>query len=272
MTRWAAFAAAISLDYATLLAAAAPPPPTVVPPLVFSAGFTDNAVLQRGDAGVAVYGFAAAAGPIKVTVAGDANYAVDAVAMPWNDDSGCNATACPDPRTQPMPNHGAYVWRAQLQPQPQAGGEYIISVSAQSNGSISISNVTYGDIYFCSGQSNMDLEIYFTFSVDELKEQMRAGKYNNLRTFEYGYMNGGIQANAPQFVSTWYTNRWNQVSESSQLPSGPPGPYSAHSEWARFSATCMYFGAELIDAKRRMLGQVDSEVPIGLIQSAVGGT
>jgi len=118
----------------------------------------------------------------------------------------------------------------------------------------------------------VDLEIYFTFSVDELKSEMQAGKYNNLRTFEYGYMNGGIQADEPQFVSTWYTNRWNKVSESSKLPSGPPGPYDAHSEWARFSATCMYFGAELIDAKRRMLGQIESTVPIGLIQSAVGGT
>jgi hypothetical protein len=275
--RWAVvFAAAISPGCAALHAAAAPPPPppppTAVPSLVFSAGFTDNAVLQRGDAGVAVYGFAAAAGPIKVTVVGDANYAVDTVAVPWTDDSGCNATACPDPRTQPMPRHGAYIWRAQLQPQQQPGGEYTISVSARSKGTISISNVTYGDLFFCSGQSNMDLEIYFTFSVDELKEEMRNGKYNNLRTFEYGYMNGGIQADAPQFVSTWYTNRWNKVSESSQLPSGPPGPYDAHSEWARFSATCMYFGAELIDAKRRMLGQVESEVPIGLIQSAVGGT
>lgn len=31
-------------------------------------------------------------------------------------------------------------------------------------------------------------------------------------------------------------------------------------------------GAELIDAKKRILGQKESEVPIGLIQSAVGGT
>ena len=48
--------------------------------------------------------------------------------------------------------------------------------------------------------------------------------------------------------------------------------YSSHSEWARFSATCMYFGAELIDAKQKLLGQAEADVPIGLIQSAVGGT
>ena len=35
---------------------------------------------------------------------------------------------------------------------------------------------------------------------------------------------------------------------------------------------CPPQGAELIDAKQKMLGQEESEVPIGLIQSAVGGT
>ena len=30
----------------------------------------------------------------------------------------------------------------------------------------------------------VDLEIYFRFSVDELKAQIQAGKYSNLRTFE----------------------------------------------------------------------------------------
>ena len=222
-----------------------PPPTMPTPPLVFSAGFSDGAVLQRGDAGTAVYGFVSEASAVKVTVSGDADYVVNAQVSEWVDDSGCNASACPDPRTRPMPAHGGYVWRAQLQAQPKAGGDYSISVAsaaAGANGTIRIANLTFGDVYFCSGQSNMDLEIYFTFSVDELKAQMQGGKYANLRTFEYGYMSGGIQAEAPQYVTTWYSqNSWQKVSESSLVPSGPPGGYSAHSPWARFSATCMYF-------------------------------
>jgi hypothetical protein len=224
--------------------AASPPPP--IAPIQFSAGFSNGAVLQRGDVGIAVYGFAAEDAAVKVTVSGGgaADYTVDALLSKWVDDSGCNASACPDPRTRPMPAHGGYVWRAQLRAQPKAGGDYSISVSSPAavNETITVANLTYGDVYFCSGQSNMDLELYFTFSVDELKAQMQAGKYSNLRTFEYGYMSGGIQALTPQWVSTWYSqNSWNKVSESSLAPSGPPGPYSAHSEWARFSATCMYF-------------------------------
>lgn len=42
-----------------------------------------------------------------------------------------------------------------------------------------------------------------------------------------------------------------------------------HSAWAQFSATCMYFGAELIDARA---AQGLDDVPIGLIQSAIGGS
>ena len=86
-------------------------------------------------------------------------------------------------------------------------------------------------------------------------------------------MQNTIEAVAPQYVTTWYTqNSWNKVSDSARAPSGGPGPYSAHSQFARFSATCMYFGAELIDNKQKMLGQEEADVPIGLIQSAVGGT
>ena len=45
------------------------------------------------------------------------------------------------------------MWREQLQSQPKAGGEYSISgASSASNGAIKIANLTYGDVYFCSGQ------------------------------------------------------------------------------------------------------------------------
>jgi hypothetical protein len=131
----------------------------------------------------------------------------------------------------------------------------------------------------------MALELYFTFSVEELKSQMMGGNYSQIRTFEYGYMSSRYEAPASQWVTTWdggggATNHgsptWQKVSESAQLPNGGIGGATAHSPWARFSATCMYFGAELIDAKRRLgvdadVGGVDN-VPIGLIQSSIGGT
>ena len=46
--------------------------PVLPVPLQFSAGFINFAVLQRGDRGTAIYGFATTASPVKLTVAGDA--------------------------------------------------------------------------------------------------------------------------------------------------------------------------------------------------------
>jgi sialate O-acetylesterase len=276
---------------AAAAAASGRPPPLPVGPLQFSSGFSNDAVLQRGDLGSAIYGFAQSAAPVQVTVEGataggkSVSYTVDAEVAPWHDTSGCNATT----PTKPMQAHGNWTWRATLKPQPEAGGAYTVLVrdSSSANSTISINRVTYGDVYFCSGQSNMDLELSFTFSVDELQAEMRAGKYSEIRFFMYGYMNGVFQAAAPQYTATWKSggysvaegylapaagNSWLNVTASSQKPSYPEGitSFGGHSDWSRFSATCMYFGVELINARKAQGLEVD--VPIGLIQSAVGGT
>jgi len=70
------------------------------------------------------------------------------------------------------------------------------------------------------------------------------------------------QPNADPFV-------WHNVTTSAALPS-MNNITKRHSPWAQFAATCMYFGAELI-AARATLG-VDMDVPVGLIQSAIGGS
>ena len=61
--------------------------------------------------------------------------------------------------------------------------------------------------------------------------------------------------------------RWQRLGPAA-LPS-LDNATKRHSPWAQFAATCMYFGAELI-AARRARG-VDGDVPVGLIQSAIGG-
>lgn len=92
----------------------------------------------------------------------------------------------------------------------------------------------------------MALEMYFTFSVDAIKADMAAGKYDGLRTFEFGYMNGRFESPNPQWVTTYDAdNTWQPVTNSSRLPSGPPGGYSAHSLWARFRLViCNIFGVK----------------------------
>ena len=240
------------------------------PALSFSAGFATFAVLQRGDVGAHVYGFSNSTAAVTVAVSvggggggGGGGYTVDAEVRAWVNSSSVNDTH--------HDRHGDFVWRATLRPQPEAGGSYTIMVATAGQPAINISDVTYGDVYFCSGQSNMALEMYYSFSAEQLKAEVIAGNYPQLRTYRYGFMAGRVEAAHPQYVTAAFaTEPWSRVSESAALPDGIPGRVFGHSAFTSFSATCMYFGAELVDARRRV--GLDAQVSIGLIQSAIGGT
>ena len=167
-----------------------PPPPPYYPPISFSAGFSDDAVFQRSvSEGHKVYGFTTTneAIIVQATISADDTYSVEATITPWVSTSGCTATSCIDPKTRLPPPHGSFTWSATLNPVEAAGGEYTISASKGkgANETVTLERVTYGDVYFCSGQSNMALETFFTFSSDTLKQEIASGKYNELRHFMY---------------------------------------------------------------------------------------
>jgi len=95
-----------------------------------------------------------------------------------------------------------------------------------------------------------------------------------LRHFMFGSMGNHFEATSPQWVTTQnslsagpqYT--WHLASASALLPSLDTKS-GQHSAFAQFSSTCMYYGAEIIDA---MAAQGLEDVPVGLIQSAIGGS
>jgi sialate O-acetylesterase len=141
---------------------------------------------------------------------------------------------------------------------------------------VTIKRVTFGDVYVCSGQSNMALEAFYTFSADQLKEEILAGKYAKLKLFEYGGM--GYNCSLASWTPTWVTAK-NSISDGKDDGSfkwygaaeAASVPYAQRAEGMmsalqHFSATCLYFGVELLDA----LGP--DAPPIGLIQTAVGGS
>ena len=124
----------------------------------------------------------------------------------------------------------------------------------------------------------MALETYYTYSADTLKAELTAGTgalaTTPLRHFMFGAMDTRLESTTPQWVTTQNSlaagpqYRWHTAQQSAAAPSLDPQS-NAHSAWARFSSTCMYFGAELILARR---GGPDATVPVGLIQSARGGS
>ncbi|MYN16937.1 glycoside hydrolase family 2 [Rugamonas sp. FT107W] len=91
--------------------------------------FSDHAVLQR-DQPIAVWGTAGAGRQLTVTLGGK------------------TATGSADA-------HGK--WRVELPPQP-AGGPYALTVASDAQ-TVSRSDVLVGDVYLCSGQSNMEFAV-----------------------------------------------------------------------------------------------------------------
>ena len=75
-------------------------------------------------------------------------------------------------------------WKVYLKPQA-AGGEYTISARCLGEGcgaaiaEATLERVTMGDVYFCSGQSNMALPQLHSYSAKPLQADMLAGKYVN---------------------------------------------------------------------------------------------
>lgn len=148
------------------------PFPTDVNGAFFSGVFSDHAVLQRAPQKSAVYGVVIGAKPttkVVVKIAGSDSYTLNA-----------DVTF----------RHSGYAWwKANLKAH-SAGGNYSVNVAcsdciAPSNSS-TITDVTFGDIWFCSGQSNMELPMNHDSSRNMTYDAVLAGRYSSIRLFEMG--------------------------------------------------------------------------------------
>ena len=122
------------------------------PPLVadvrLPAMFTDNAVLQR-DIRVPVWGWAQPGEQVTVKIAAQTK------------------TATPDAKTGK--------WTITLDPLP-VGGPLALTVSGKNT--ITLQNVLVGEVWICSGQSNMQLAVH---AVRGAKEEIAAANYPKIR-------------------------------------------------------------------------------------------
>jgi len=170
--------------------------------------FTDNMVLQR-DMPVKVWGTADPDGTVVVSVA--------------------SRTA----RAQVAPDG---TWCAVLPPMPAGGPHQLRIAGAQTR---TLTNVMIGDVWLCSGQSNMEMVV--ASCLDSQAETADAANYPNIRFFNVAKR----VAPTPQ---TQVLGEWQVCS-----PSTAGG----------FSAAGYFMGREL---------HKTLNVPIGLINSSWGGT
>jgi sialate O-acetylesterase len=199
----------LSTAAAVLLAASPPARPEVQPNALFS----DHAVLQQGR-DVPVWGTAGDGERVAVEIAGKKA-----------------TTIAQDGR-----------WRVRLPPLP-AGGPYTMTIAGTAN-AVAITDVLVGEVWICSGQSNMERQLGLRPGqqlITDWQAEAAAAKYPQIRHFLVP------QKPALALVES-VPGRWVVCSPETV---------------ADFSAVGYFFGRDLFQARR---------VPIGLIHSSWGGT
>ncbi len=173
--------------------------------------FTDNMVLQQKQ-DIPIWGKADPGGEVVVSLDGQEKKTVV-------DDEGN--------------------WKVSLSPIP-AGGPYELVISGEQTHRIK--NVMVGEVWVCSGQSNMEMPLAGWGIIKNYKEEIANAKYPNIRLL----MVEKHTANTPQ--ENFNSDGWKECSPET-IPD--------------FSAVAYFFGRDLYN---------DLNVPIGLIETAWGGT
>jgi len=178
--------------------------------VTFDAPFTDHAVLQR-DRAIAVHGHAAPKAEVVLSFA------------------GATVRAVADAK-------GA--WRATL-PAKTAGGPY--SLVASSGGtSATLGDVMVGDVWLCSGQSNMEFTLRHATNAD-----------------------AEVQQSAHPLLRLFNVPRQSSATPQADFGAAVGWQVSAPASAADFSAACYFMGRDL---------QQRQGIAVGLISSAWGGS
>ena len=181
------------------------------------------------------------------------------------------AGGCFNPWCKPLST-----WKALLKPTAPGGSYTITATCAGCTGkaSAALTRNTFGDVWHCSGQSNMWLPVQKTYSRNDTVAAIRKGKYTNI------HLMGGNSGSAPQGAAmgkpsgkgggTWPppygakggSNPWMTAAQA--IADGTSsGLTGGNMSLFKMGATCWYFA--------QRLAELGVDHPIGLINTAIGG-
>ncbi|KAK6169986.1 hypothetical protein SNE40_018487 [Patella caerulea] len=138
------------------------------------------------------------------------------------------------------------VWSVLLPPN-EAGGPYSINISNSFGNMITINDVLFGDVWICSGQSNMQFTLPMAFNSSA--EIAESSYYPDIRLFTVAME----AAHEPQYDFISVEQPWSVASPRSV----------GNGNWTYFSAVCWLYGKYLYQKLN---------YPVGLVASDWGGT
>lgn len=130
-------------------------------------------------------------------------------------------------------------------PTPKAGGPYTITVS--DGDAVTFQNVLAGEVWFCSGQSNMEMPMKGWGKVKDFEKEIANAKYPKIRLLQSKRVTASLPTDDLQ-LNDLDGKGWAECSPKSV---------------ENFSSTAYFFGRYLWNKLN---------VPIGLIDSSWGGT
>ncbi len=122
-----------------------------------------------------------------------------------------------------------------------AGGSHTLVITGPT--SVTLSNIAFGDVWVCSGQSNMEIGIR---NVKNAAEEIAKANYPGIRLFSVAKKTAGSSESIP-------VGRWDVCTPETVGAGG----------WGGFTGAGYFFGRKLHE---------DLKVPIGLIHTSWGGT
>ncbi len=178
--------------------------------------FTDHGVLQQ-ELPVPVWGWSDPGTEVSVTFAGQSR----------------KATTDADGR-----------WQVVLDPLTANATGTTLTVKSGGE-TVTVSDVLVGEVWLCSGQSNMAWPVGRSLKAEAMVEEAKAGRFTKIRLFRVP-VDGADERR--ENIEVKFRTHW-QESTAETIP--------------QFTAAGFYFGRAL---------HVARDVPVGLIQSANGGT
>ena len=152
--------------------------------------------------------------------------------------------------SKPDNEFGESIWSVTLDPVSEEGpyDVHVTQPSPSGNITITLHDVLFGDVWICSGQSNMQFTVSLMFNGSQ--EIANAGNFPKIRLFTVSL----IPSASPVEELLGANLNWSVAS-----PKSVGGP-----DWNYMSAVCWLYG--------RMVHQALGGRPMGLIATSWGGT